>query len=328
MTDALREAALECAFSSCVLVDRSDLALLRATGPDFLDLLDRLSTGKVRDLTEGKGAATVLTTPKGRIVERLFVHHLGDAGVVAVCGAERGGPVLEHLRRFTFAEKTGLSEISHESKLFALLGPTTARALEAVGVEVPESMGARAGTLDGIAVHVLGEDGLAPDGVSVLVSADGAEAVLAALTAAVESVGGSVADREVAESYRVLRGQPAAGHELTEEHNPLEARLWDAVSFDKGCYVGQEVVARLRTYDKVSRDLVGLELSPDHDLPENGTPIVAEERPVGTLTSAVRLPGRRSIGLGYVKKKAIRPDLELRIGSDGPPARLHDLPFR
>ena len=79
-----REAALAQAREGCVLADRSELGRLLATGPDFLDLLHRLSTASVAGLNEGEGRPTVLTTPKGRIVERLFVHHLGPAGVLSV----------------------------------------------------------------------------------------------------------------------------------------------------------------------------------------------------------------------------------------------------
>ena len=127
----------------------------------------------------------------------------------------------------------------------------------------------------------------------------------------------------------MLRGLPASGHELTEDYNPLEANQWDAVSFDKGCYVGQEVVARLRTYDKVSRTIVGLELPAGCALPEKGARLFDEEQAVGEVTSAVELPGRpTAIGLAYVKRRTLRDDLELRVGAvEGAAARVVKLPF-
>ena len=104
--------------------------------------------------------------------------------------------------------------------------------------------------------------------------------------------GGPSGDEQL-EARRVLCGLPASGHELTEDYNPLEANQWDAVSFDKGCYVGQEVVARLRTYDKVSRTIVGLELPAGSALPEKGARLFDEEQAVGEVTSAVE-PARPS----------------------------------
>lgn len=323
------EAELRCAFEKCVLVDRSDLATLSASGPDFLGLLHRLSTGDVRGLLPGSGAETVLTSPKGRIVERLFVHHLGAAGVLAVAGAGSGPRVVEHIRRFTFAENTGLSEVSEATRLFALSGPRAAEALAALGLTPPQPLGASEGVVAGVAVHVLGEDGLSSAGFAVAFPAPAAGAVETALAAAVAAVGGRVTDRGVLEAYRVLRGLPAAGHELTLDYNPLEAGLWNAVSFDKGCYVGQEVVARLRTYDKVSRTLVGLELAPAGALPLPGSALLFGARTIGALTSAVRPPGRGPVGLGYVKRRESRTGLELRVGKAEASgmARLSALPF-
>ena len=107
MSDGLR-AALE----RCALADRSILPRILATGPDLLDLLHRLSTNAVKDLEPGEGRATVLTTPKGRIAHRLAVHRLPDAGVLLVGGTGGAGAVLEHFRRFTFAEQLGLSDVT------------------------------------------------------------------------------------------------------------------------------------------------------------------------------------------------------------------------
>ena len=85
-------AALQAAQTSCAVADRSDLARLRAEGPDFLDLLQRLSTGDVRHLGNGEGAATVLTTAKGRIVDRLLVHRVREARVLVVGSPRRPAP--------------------------------------------------------------------------------------------------------------------------------------------------------------------------------------------------------------------------------------------
>jgi folate-binding protein YgfZ len=322
-------AELACAGDSCVLADRSDLVRLLATGPDYLELLQRLSTGDVASLQPGQGRETVLTSPKGRIVERLFVHHLGPGGILTTAGARDASRALEHVARFTFAEKTGLSDATAATFQLVVVGPRAPSALERGGWPRPASLEAAATIIDGLRVHVLGQDGLSAAGFSVCGDAAGAPAVWSALARAVAECGGRPTGNEVLEADRILRGVPAPGHELTEDHNPLEAGLEDAVSFEKGCYVGQEVVARLRTYDKVSRSIVGLRLAPGAAPPAAPVKLFAGGHEAGTLTSAA-LPagGSSAIALGYVKRKEIRPGLELRVGDPaGPAAVLVELPF-
>jgi folate-binding protein YgfZ len=323
-------AELQAALSNFVLADRSNLTRLRATGPDYLDLLHRLSTGDVAALAAGQGRPTILTTPKGRIVERLFVHHLGDAGVLSVGGAGVGPRVLEHLARFTFAENTGLTEVTDETFQFTLVGPRAARALESAKLERPDPFQSRAGSLGGTEVDLLGQDGYSSEGFSIVGPLESAGAVWEALLPVIERHDGRLAGDEALEARRVLCGIPAPGHELTEEHNPLEANQREAVSFDKGCYVGQEVVARLNTYEKVSRALVGLELPAGAALPTTPTRLFDDTQRVGDLTSVVLSPGRDTpIGLGFVKHTALRADLELQVGEGTDVvARIVELPFR
>ncbi len=324
-------AELRAGLGGAVLADGSAWGRLLASGPDFLPLLHRLSTGDVATLERGRGRPTILTTPKGRIVERLFVHRLPDGDVLCVGGQDSGERVADHLRRFTFAEKTGLAIVTAETFQFVFAGPQAALAVAACGVARPAPFGCAGGALADVPVHVLAEDGLSGQGFSIVGPAAAAPEVWEVVASAVERAGGRLAGDGAFEARRVLLGLPAAGHELTGEHNPLEAGQWEAVSFDKGCYVGQEVVARLRTYDKVASRLVGLELPAARALPGVGTRLYDGDAAVGRLTSAVQPPGRPSpVGLGYVKRKALRPGLALRLGleADAPRARVVDLPFR
>jgi len=321
------EAELRCALDSCALVDRSDDSRLLATGPDFLGLLHRLSTGDVASLVEGQGKPTVLTTPKGRIVERLYVHHLGEAGVLAVGGPGSGKPVTEHLARYTFAEQIGLEQTTRRTFQLAVIGPRAGASLK--DMDLPERFRSRSVSIAGVPLQALGQDGLSGDGFSITGNADDAAAVWQTLSTLVEQAGGRAAGDEALEAWRVLRGLPASGHELTEEYNPLEAGLWEAVSFDKGCYVGQEVVARLRTYDKVSRTLVGLELRAESVTHPPGTKLYLGDGPVGTLTSMAWPAGLSApVGLAYLKTRVLRPGQELRVGKRGDiKARVVKLPF-
>jgi len=297
---------LDAALGSCAVADRSDLGRLLGTGPDLLGLLHRLSTGDVRDLRPGEGRQTVLTNAKGRIVERLSAHHLGDEGVLLIGGPGSAPRVLAHLQKFTFAEQTGLTDRTATTFAFALLGPLWAEAVKAAGMPALPPFGVAAWNVSGVRVRVARTNGFDAEGALVIGDVPSADRVRGALTAAVDAAGGGAIDAQALEAWRILSGLPASGHELTEEHNPLEAGLRDAISFTKGCYVGQEVVARLNTYGKVSRGIVRLQLAPGVPVPPEGATVLHDGKPIGTVTSAILPQGRSAaVALAYVKSREL-----------------------
>jgi len=248
----------------------------------------------------------VLTSAKGRIVERLSVHHLGDDGVLLIGGPGSAPRVLAHLQKFTFAEQTGLSDWTLATFAFAVLGPRWADAVEKARMPALPPFGAAACDVAGVRVRVARTNGFNSEGVLVIGDRASAGPVGAALNAAAEGLGGGSIDAHALEAWRILNGFPAAGHELTEEHNPLEAGLRDAVSFTKGCYVGQEVVARLNTYAKVARGIVRLELPPGAPVPKEGAAVLHDGKVVGHVTSAILPPGRlAAVALAYVKSREL-----------------------
>lgn len=280
----------------------SDRARLLGTGKDLLDLLHRLSTQELSILGIGEGRPTVLTSAKGRIVERLFVHRLAEREVLLVGGERRAEAILHHLKRYTFAEETGLTDISAETAGFALIGEGASEA-----IPDPGPWGARHDDLGGVPATVLGQDGYTSGGRTVVVARADRERARAVLSERATEIG-----PDALEGWRIAAGFPAAGHELTEDWNPLEAGLWDHVSFTKGCYVGQEVVARLRTYDRVSRRIFRLRFPASPRLPEAGSQVESGGRSVGRLTSIAPAPEGGAIGLAYLKVRE-QPDGTVRV---------------
>ena len=126
------------------------------------------------------------------------------------------------------------------------------------------------------------------------------------------------------EILRVEQGLPLLGRELTQDYNPWEAGLGRAIHLDKGCYIGQEVIARLDTYDKVKQHLVGLRLSTTK-LPPTGQPLRDGAREVGRITSAVHSPSLGPIALAYVRRSACAEGTVL--DADGAQATVVSLPF-
>jgi tRNA-modifying protein YgfZ len=310
---------LDAANASCAIADRSNLGRLIATGPDFLGLLHRLSTGDVKELRPGQGRETVITNAKGRIVERVFVHHLGDDGVLVVAGPEGAPRVERHLKKFTFAENTGLSDVTAATFAFALFGPRWAEAARTAGIPELAPYESAGFALAGALVHAVRTNGFNADGVLVIGAKDDASRVHAVLVDAAVRFGGGEIGADAIEAWRIASGFPASGSELTEDHNPLEAGLRDAVSFTKGCYVGQEVVARLNTYGKVSRALVVLEFEPGVPVPALGAAILHAGGTIGAVTSSVLPPGHSSpVALGYIKTRELTAGItELSVDANG-----------
>jgi len=309
---------LEAAEHTCAVADRSELGRLVGTGPDLLGLIHRLSTGDVKDLLPGQGRETVLTSAKGRIVERLSAHHLGDEGVLLVAGPHAAPRVLAHLQKFTFAEQTGLTDQTAATFAFALIGPRWADAAEAAGLPALAPFGVATSEVDGARVHAARTNGFNSEGLLVVGAVGDADRVRSALLAAAADAGGAAIGAQDLEAWRILNGLPGAGHELTEAHNPLEAGLRDAVSFTKGCYVGQEVVARLNTYGKVARTVVRLELSDGGPAPAEGSAVLHGGKPIGTVTSAILPQGRAAaVALAYVKSRELPAGVDSVSIDDG-----------
>ncbi|MFQ5878386.1 MAG: YgfZ/GcvT domain-containing protein [Acidobacteriota bacterium] len=246
--------------SSAVLADRSDLGRLVISGRDAADLLHRLTTNATRDLRDGDGVPTVFVTPKGRIVDLVTLHRMSDH-LLCLTGRGRAAAVAAWIDRYTFREEV---RVEDRGAALGILGLYGARASEAVAALFGEAAAARPR-------HHTARVGSAEDPVAVAPTyplAGGGFLLIVrrgALDALRRRILGSrreviAAGEACLEALRIESGLPAAGRELTEDYNPWEARLDEAVSLTKGCYVGQEVIARLNTYAKVTKRLVRLEL--------------------------------------------------------------------
>ena len=305
------------------LVDRSRHGRLVARGADTLDLLNRLSTNKLDDLPVGRGAGTVLTTAKGRIVDWLTVLH-PDQAVVLLTSPGRQEAVAEWIDLYTFDEDTTLEDVSDATALLGVVGPAAGRAVE-------QALGVRAhlDLYDCLAVDwrsstltVARTDPTGGPGYDVIVPESAAAELWRALMEAGAPEGITPLGEEAFEALRVTSGVPRWGRELGEQRNPLEAGLEGSISWTKGCYTGQEVVARLQTYHKVQRYLVGLALGADGLSVRPGAALVADGKTVGTVTSvAVSPPAAEAAALGYVRTAYVQEGGEVAVEVEGGSAR-------
>ena len=222
--------------------------------------------------------------------------------------------VLSHLRTYSIGREVEIEDVGEEWAILSLIGP---RAAELGGFEGLGPVHAqRSRQWEGI--DVLGV--ATTVGVDLLVrSADAAAARELALSAGAVEVG-----EDAAEIVRIESGTPRFGAEMSAETMPAEAGIVDAaISFTKGCYIGQEPVARLHYKGRPNRHLRGLELSAPA---EPGAELRLGEKTVGTIGSSCLSPARGPIALAIVRREA-EPGVEVAVGEDGVTARVVDLPF-
>ncbi|UCD99949.1 MAG: folate-binding protein YgfZ [Chloroflexota bacterium] len=278
---------------------------LRITGPDRQAFLQRQTTNDIDRLSAEKALVTVLTSPTGRILDVLSVIE-DDEVLYVLTLPQQGENTYSFLRsRIFFKDKVSISEISQEICQVDLLGPGVGIFLQELGATQPVlEKGAFPFQIAGNSVWVLKYESL---GNRLLVGREMWPAVLTEL----QEKGAKALSTESYQVMRVESGLPAPGHELSEDYSPLETGLQWAVAENKGCYTGQEVLARQINYDKITRSLVGLLMEevpsigdqvyiPDSNQPQGQITSIAESRRFGPIALAVikrphHLPGNNLI---------------------------------
>jgi len=315
------------------VLDRSYVGRLKLTGRDGLDLLNRLSTNDLEELTTpGQGTYTVLTSNKGRILDLLFVLRLEDH-LLMLTGAENRQKVADWIDFYTFTEDVAIRDETEETAMLAVMGPNAASLLDNLTGEAVSALpryGSVSARIGGIEVLVIRTDFARLPGYDIAVSSAQAGQLWTQLLSMGAELGVKPVGMEALEVVRIEQGVPVYGKELSEDVNPLDANLLEFISFSKGCYVGQEVVARLNTYEKVQKYLVGLSWNLDNT-PVLGAGLFLEGKRVGGITSAVKSPRLgKAIGLGYVRKTQAQPGVRLTIESADVQiaAQVEELPFR
>ena len=312
------------------LLDRSAVGRLSFIGHDALDLLNRLSTNELMTLDVGQGALTVLTSNKGRILDLLTVLRLTDR-LLVLTSPENRQKVAEWIDFYTFVEDVTVQDVTEETAMLSVAGPSAAGLLDELSGQQVSSLGryeSAEGSIGGVQATIVRTDSFRLSGYDLVVPAALAQRLRDELLVRGQGAGLRPVGTEALEAVRVEQGVPAFGAELGEDFNPLEANLREYISFTKGCYVGQEVVARLDTYDKVQKRLVGLQWDSD-SIPTPGAKLTLDGKQVGLLTSAVPSPRLdRAIGLGYVRKAHARPGTVLSMESADGQGEVAELPFK
>ncbi len=297
----------------CGILDRSDRGKVLVSGSDAAEYLQGQLTNDVEALAEGEGCYSALLDRKGHLQSDMRVLHL-SSGIWLDLEAAPTPTVLSHLRTYSIGREVEIADVSDEWAILSLIGPRAAELTNFEGLGPEHAQRSR--SWEGI--DVIGV--AAALGIDLIAAADDAGRLRElALAAGAVEVG-----EDAAEIVRIESGIPRFGAEMNAETMPAEAGIVDsAVSFTKGCYIGQEPVARLHYKGRPNRHLRGLELSAPA---EPGAELRLGERAVGRIGSSGVSPARGSIALAIVRREA-ELGAELAVGEAGVTARVVDLPF-
>ncbi len=297
----------------CGLVERVGRGVVAVSGPDAAEYLQGQLTNDVEAVAVGDGQYAALLDRKGHMQSDLRL--LRPAAEEIVLEVEPGAreAVVRHLTMYSIGRDVAVADRSEESVVLSLIGP---RSVEVAGTAaLPENACAQA-RIGGVACLAAGS----AEGIDLIAAAaDGAR-----LREALLEAGAVQASEEAAEILRIEAGRPRFGAEMGAETMPAEAGIVEqAVSFTKGCYIGQETVARLHYKGRPNRHLRGLRLSAPAAA---GTPLRLGEKEVGSLGSAAVSPALGPIGLAIVRRE-VEPGAVLAVGEDGVTAEVTALPF-
>jgi folate-binding protein YgfZ len=297
------ESEIRAARQGVTIADRSHMGRLELRGEDTLDLLNRLSTNQLDLLRPGDATNTVLTTNKGRIIDQLLVAHL-DSSIMITTSPQRSAHVSEWIDRYTIIEDTTIGDLSQTTAMITLLGPKAANLIKRVFGESPsflEIFNCITISWGTTSLTLVRADPFGVPSYDIIVPVEEATTLWLAIQEAGKDDAVQPVGEDALEYLRVVSGKGRWGRDFDETNNPLEAGLTDAISWTKGCYIGQEVIARLWTYHKVQKFLVSV------DFPEAEQTALPAELQIGGMKAGILTSyhfepeTRTGVGLGYLR---------------------------
>lgn len=291
------------------LYDRTHWGRIQISDGDRLRFLHNQTTNNFNILKPGQGCDTVFVTSTARTIDLATAYATEDT-VLLLVSPNRRRQLLELLDRYIFPmDRVELTDLTDTTVTFSLIGLESSKLVEKLGInELENQPYANHKLIDvaGIQVRVAVGSGLATPGYTLISENSNAANLWSEL---VKAGAVPMGDR-IWEQLRIEQGRPAVDFELMDDYNPLEARLLHTISYDKGCYIGQETIARLNTYKGVKQQLWGVQLS-GYVAP--GTVVTIGEEKVGKLTSVTETESG-FLGLAYIRTKAGGAGLKVQAG--------------
>jgi len=319
------ETEYRAAQTASVMIDASAWGRLRVTGQQRLDFLHRMSTNDLLKLQVGQGAATVFATPIARIIDRTLVY-AREADLLMLTSRGNQGRVVQWLRKYIFFnDDVQIKDVTDETALLSVYGASVDQVMQQVSGDEVSALPLhhwRTIRIDEVETLIARADPIAGGGFHLIVG----KSVLPQVWHTLFAVGVVPLGEETYQVLRIEAGRPEFGHELGDEYIPLEANLWADVSFSKGCYTGQEIIARMESRQRLAKQLIGLRFEAEVTLPAT---LLSGEHEVGVVTSVAHSPALGLIGLGYLKSAEATAGqlVQSRSGERTVKATVSALPF-
>jgi folate-binding protein YgfZ len=312
------------------VLDLSFRGRLCVLGADAQRFLNGQVTNNVKDLPIGQGCYAALVSAKGKLHSDLNIYRLENEMLLDF---EPGlsDAVAQRLEKFVIAEDAQVINAAPDYGLWSVQGPKAAEVVGSLSprfIVPPKTMAVSKMEEAALGeIYVAATPRMRGRGLDLFVPAHAMKEAATRLLAQ----GGRLCGWQALETARIEAGLPRFGADMDETNLAPEALDARAISYAKGCYIGQEVIARIRTYGRVAKSLRGLRLRGDgKEAPAKGAKLYLDQKEVGSITSATWSPAMQAvIALGYVRREANQPgiELELRMPAGNIPAQIVELPF-
>ncbi|MBL7996654.1 aminomethyltransferase family protein [bacterium] len=295
---------------ACVCIDFSYYGSIKLTGKHAQDFLNRMSTNNLKNLNINEFTSTVLTNDKGRIIDLIVVYRLVD-GLLITTSPQNHINIIAWLEKYIIMDDVKIENLSSKIIQLGLIGPRSADVLITMtAMDPPKQNHVVQFLIAGNSIYVARSHQL-DEGFLLVTDISGIDALWNLFVA--QDIGVCGMDAYLA--ARIEQRKPIFRRELTDKYNPLEAGLAQAVSFNKGCYIGQEVIARLDSYNKIQKHLVLLKSEEPVSL---GSKITAGNQEIGIVTSSsYSYSNKQNLALGYVKTEFTSGTASFTIFTDG-----------
>jgi len=312
------------------LIDLAFRSQIRMTGEDRVSFLQGMISNDVKLLKPGNGCLATLLTEQGRIVADLRVYALESCFLLDV-DVRIKDKVVETLSRFIIADDVEMEDLSESQATLALQGPLASSVLAAAAdsVSLAKEFQHCEATICNITTHLIRVSDTGEEGYEIIAPRPQLETVWQALLGAGKAIGVQPVGLTALNTLRIEAGIPWYGIDMDENRIVLEVGLEQAISFKKGCYLGQEVVERATARGHVNRKLSGF-IVQQGDAPLPGDKFLSDGKEVGWITSVAHSPRfSKPIGLGYIRREHTAQGTQLRIDRQGTPviAEVTTLPF-
>jgi folate-binding protein YgfZ len=307
--------------SGCGVVEAESRVKFEVTGKDRVRWLNGMVSNNVRDLAPGRGVYAFVLNPQGHIQGDLYAYQRGDSLLLDIAHAQLE-KVLPLLKRYIIMDDVKITEASGQIASIGLIGPQSRDVLRRVGIEVPELEPLQFAEVKSTALTVLRGDNPAVDCFELWLSPEN----LSVLRTSLLQAGVRPASAASLNLLRIACGIPEYGQDIRDRDLPQETGQERALNYTKGCYIGQEIVERIRARGAVHRQFSSFYV--DGSLPSRGTKIQREGKDVGEITSAASLPlasGDLAVALGYIRREALTGSNPVEAG--GCRLRIAQLPL-